>query len=54
VRESKQDALGTTPYTFLGPADYESHEGDRPIAIIWRLRQSMPTEVFLAASVAAV
>ena len=52
VRVSKQDGLGTTPYTFLGPADYVSHEGERPIAIVWKLRQAMPTEVFLAASVA--
>lgn len=48
VRETKTDALGTAPYVFLGPADYVSHEGDRPMAITWRLRQPMPTEVFMA------
>ena len=39
VREAKTNALGTSPYVFLGRADYVSHEGDRPIAITWRLHQ---------------
>lgn len=52
VRESKTNALGTSPYVFLGPADYVSHEGDRPMAITWRLRQAMPTEVFMASRAA--
>ena len=26
VREFKQDACGTAPYTFLGTADYVSHQ----------------------------
>jgi hypothetical protein len=37
---------------FLGPADYVSHEGGRPMAITWRLRQPMPTEVYQASTVA--
>jgi superfamily II DNA or RNA helicase/HKD family nuclease len=52
VRQAKTNALGTSPYVFLGPADYVSHEGDRPMAITWRLRQPMPTEVYQASSVA--
>ena len=52
VREAKTNALGASPYIFLGPADYVSHEGDRPMAITWRLHQSMPTEVFQASTVA--
>ena len=52
VREAKTDALGAAPYVFLGPADYVSHEGDRPMAITWRLRRSMPTEVFMASRAA--
>ncbi|WP_458317233.1 DUF3427 domain-containing protein [Mycolicibacterium brisbanense] len=53
VRETKKSALGDgAPYIFLGPADYVSHEGDRPIAITWRLRQAMPTEVYLGARAA--
>lgn len=52
VRETKTNALGASPYVFLGPADYVSHEGNRPMAITWRLRQSMPTEVFMASRAA--
>jgi hypothetical protein len=48
VRESNQNEIGTAPYVFLGPADYVSEEGERPIQIIWKLRQPMPTEVYLA------
>ena len=44
--------LGTAPYLFLGPATYVSHSGDRPIAIIWRLSDPMPIDVFTHASVA--
>jgi hypothetical protein len=47
--------LNTTrsaPYVFLDPADYVSHEGDRPMAITWRLHRPMPTEVFMASRVA--
>jgi hypothetical protein len=52
VRAVSKDALGTVPYVFLGPADYVSHTGDRPMAITWRLRREMPTEVYLSARAA--
>lgn len=52
VRAAKTGALGTSPYVFLGPADYVSHEGDRPMAITWRLQRPMPTEVYQASTVA--
>ncbi len=52
VRETQQDALGTAPHLFLGPATYVSHEGERPIAITWRLEHEMPASFFQAASVA--
>ncbi|MGV9802762.1 DUF3427 domain-containing protein [Mycobacterium sp. NPDC003449] len=52
VREAKTNALGASPYIFLGPADYVSHEGERPMAITWRLRRAMPTEVYLGARAA--
>jgi Domain of unknown function (DUF3427) len=52
VRQAKTNALGTSLYVFLGPADYVSHEGDRPMAITWRLRQPMPTGVYQASTVA--
>jgi superfamily II DNA or RNA helicase/HKD family nuclease len=33
------------PYAFLGPVRYEKHEGDRPIAITWRLAAPMPASL---------
>jgi hypothetical protein len=53
AREHKLNELGTSPYLFLGPANYTSHTGDRPIAITWRLDHPMPTDIFQAASVVA-
>lgn len=52
VRETKWDGSQTLPYVFLGPADYVSHSGERPIAITWRLRIPMPAELFQQAKVA--
>jgi hypothetical protein len=52
VRQAKVDAGKTQPYVFIGPADYESPSGDRPIAITWRLRLPMPAELFQQARVA--
>jgi hypothetical protein len=43
VREQRYLPSGrTAPYAFLGPGDLVSHEGSRPISIIWRLRHPMP------------
>lgn len=52
VRESQQDEFGTAPYLFLGPVHYVSHQGERPIAITWRLAHAMPSDFFQAATVA--
>ena len=48
----KEDGL-TAPYTFLGPVDYKSHKGERPIAFVWELRKPMPADFFRLAKVAA-
>jgi hypothetical protein len=53
TRQHRVDELGTAPYTFLGPASYVSHTGDRPIAITWKLTHAMPSDTYLAASVVA-
>jgi len=54
VRSSNKDAFGrTTAFTFLGPATYQSHTGERPMAIVWRLHRAMPLDVFGVAHVAA-
>lgn len=52
VREVKTNTLGASPYVFLGPADYVTHEGSRPMAITWRLHRPMPTEIFIASRAA--
>lgn len=52
VREAKTNALGASPYVFLGPADYVKHQGSKPMAVTWKLRQAMPTEIFLASRTA--
>jgi superfamily II DNA or RNA helicase/HKD family nuclease len=46
----KNDWAGPTPYTCLGPASYVSHEGDKPMAITWRLRHAMPPDTYRRAS----
>ena len=48
----KQDGR-TMPYTFLGPADYVSHKGERPISFVWKLRRPMPADFFRQAKVAS-
>lgn len=46
VRERRALPSGlTAPYAFLGPVDYVSHEGSRPISITWRLRTPMPANL---------
>jgi superfamily II DNA or RNA helicase/HKD family nuclease len=35
-------------FAYLGPARYERHTGDRPIAITWRLEHTMPAALFEA------
>ena len=41
-------------FWFLGPASYVSHEGERPMAITWRLHVRLPGDLFaeFAAAVA--
>lgn len=44
VREWRTDAAGTAPFTFLGLVDYVSHEGSRPMSVVWRLERPMPAK----------
>jgi len=45
VRERKSRSSLASPYTFLGPADYVSHEGSRPMSIVWRLHHKLPARL---------
>lgn len=46
VREYKKDSLtgGAANYTFLGLAQYVSHEGSRPMNITWHLNKRIPAK----------
>ena len=49
VRETKVLPSGlTAPYHFLGPCQYVSHTGSRPISITWRLKHSVPAGLYRA------
>ncbi|PRQ07020.1 DUF3427 domain-containing protein [Enhygromyxa salina] len=53
VRQRTHERGVTSPYTFLGPVDYESHEREKPMRIIWRLHHAMPPELWSDVKVAA-
>lgn len=46
VREFKVDYItgGAQAYTYLGRAQYVSHEGSRPMNIIWKLDEAIPAK----------
>lgn len=46
VRETKANDTGATPYMFLGPVRYMSHERSRPISLIWALDHEMPADFY--------
>jgi hypothetical protein len=52
IRDSQKDDRGATvPYLFLGPLEYRSHTGDRPMNIVWKLKYPMPMDAFRSARV---
>lgn len=44
VREAKEDKFGSLPFMFLGPADYVSHKGNKPMSIVWKLHNKIPAK----------
>ena len=46
VREFKTDTVGVgaAAYTYLGAAEYVSHEGSRPMNIVWKLDRPIPAK----------
>lgn len=45
VREFKNDIYGNTaPYTYLGTANYVSHNGSKPMNITWKLDEPIPAK----------
>ncbi|MFC3504652.1 DUF3427 domain-containing protein [Micromonospora krabiensis] len=51
VRETKvaDGDLGVPAYLYAGPMTYESHTGDRPMRILWRMRHALPADMYAAA-----
>lgn len=46
ARGQKKRNNVTVPFTYLGPVEMVSFESERPIKMVWRLRYSMPVEMF--------
>ena len=42
MREQRRQGTVTEPFVCLGLARYESHEGERPMAVRWRLEREIP------------
>lgn len=54
VRPRNKDANGrSVAFTFLGPASYLEHRGERPISFLWKLDRAMPLDFFSQAKVIA-
>jgi superfamily II DNA or RNA helicase len=54
VRQRADDERGfTSPYLFLGPVTYVSHESEKPMRIVWALERPAPPEFFADVKIAA-
>lgn len=42
AREYKTSNGYTSPYIFLGTCEYVSHTGEKPMSIVWKLKEEMP------------
>ncbi|MCP1728325.1 superfamily II DNA or RNA helicase [Natronospira proteinivora] len=45
AREVAKKGDYTLPYAFLGPVEYQSHGGSRPINFIWRMEYEIPARI---------
>ncbi len=52
VREESRRQGVTLPFLCLGFADYVRHQGERPMAITWRLQEPIPAEFYPAMAIA--
>ena len=41
VRDFKKNSMGTAPYIFVGPVNYVTHTGSRPMNITWKLERKL-------------
>ncbi|MFE4052351.1 DUF3427 domain-containing protein [Streptomyces sp. YIM B13518] len=52
-RYKTTDIGGAQPWMLLGPAEYQSHEGSKPMAITWKLKHGIPADVLSYAKAVA-
>ncbi|MFF1913157.1 DUF3427 domain-containing protein [Streptomyces sp. NPDC058239] len=52
-RYKKTDIGGPQPWILLGPAEYEKHQGSKPMGVVWKLRHEMPADVWTYSTIAA-
>lgn len=52
-RYKTTDIGGAQPWMLLGPAEYQSHEGSKPMAITWKLKHELPADVLSFAKAVA-
>lgn len=50
VREYKIEQGYTSPFTFLGTADYVRHYGTKPMSFVWHLKEEMPAKLVVRAN----
>jgi hypothetical protein len=41
--EYKKENGYTSPFVFLGKAEYIHHSGSKPLSFIWKLKEEMPS-----------
>jgi hypothetical protein len=46
ARENNRHHGLACPYSFLGPANYVSHTGSRPMSIVWKLHYPLPARLY--------
>ena len=47
VRPTKSEGTKTVPYVFLGRVHYMSHEGSKPMSIVWKLEKKIPMRLYM-------
>lgn len=53
VRQRRRARGVTSPYLFLGPVRYHSHQSERPMQILWELERPMPPSFWSETKLAA-
>ncbi|MGQ4387861.1 DUF3427 domain-containing protein [Streptomyces sp. SAS_270] len=51
-RYKSTDIGGAQPWMLLGPAEYDSHEGSKPMAVTWKLKHQIPADVWTYSAIA--